>query len=472
MDGGMFLRAAEQIGQNHFVLPANLDYATQTPSVPFCYPPFGFYLLALLKWLGLSLEAGLRFVPAAFATASIWSLWMLARAVFADEPKRDVVAGLAALFWALTPGSFGWMVMGGGATRAPAFFFALWGVERAIAFWRDGKRAAFWHTAILLALTLATHLERARFFGIALLVVWLVFNRTFGGLGRVGACVGAGLVLCSPWWGVCLARFGTAPFAASFASGSRDALGGYSGQLGVGLGGESLFPVLTCLALGGFWLFRRRAPFLWVWYFVIWALELRSGTTFITLPIALAAAAFVATAPRFLSPALGVLSVGWLLLETSGTAQGLRSLSPQVRAAMSWCRQNSPPNARFVVFPATTNTNWATDLEGEWFPALANRAAPLTVQGSEWLPDNAFALRQKWHAQVCRLRNWPEMQRDLRDADIHYEWIFWPRSKRLGTKRHTIQLDLAADPRWRIAFQNEDVLVFARREPVPGSVRP
>jgi hypothetical protein len=53
----------------------------------------------------------------------------------------------------------------------------------------------------------------------------------------------------------------------------------------------------------------------------------------------------------------------------------------------------------FWLCPAARE-NLGFDWEGEWFPALTGRAAPLTVQASEWLPDHGFARQQKRYDQV------------------------------------------------------------------------
>ncbi len=463
MDGGMFLVAAREVSAHFPALPATLPYPTIAPTIPFCYPPLAFYLTALLHLAGVPLLLSMRLLPPLFSTLTIWAVWRLARRVFAAEKEGEMMAGVAALFWALTPNGYLWMVMGGGLTRSPGLFFAVLGVERGLAFWRDGEKRAWFHTALFVALALATHLERARFLLIALLLVWLVYGRTARGLGALMGCFLMGALLCAPWWGACVMRFGLGPFRAASRSGGLDWMDGYASQLGVGLGGESLFPVLVCFALGGVLVLgRRRAPFLWVWYLVIWALELRSGVAFISLPIALAAAGFVVSLPRLPRRALFLGATGWLLLQASSSVLALRVLSPDTRAAMAWCAANSPQQARFVVMPINRSPSWPIDLEGEWFPALARRAAPLTVQGAEWLPKGTFAAQQSHYKRIFTLRSWAQMQADLAAFGTRADWIFWPRSKAPTSTRHAVQEQLLADPDWRVAFKNGDVLVLQR----------
>ena len=475
-DGGLFFLAAREIQRNGFVLPATLPYPTVTPAIPFCYPPLAFYLLAVLEKLGLSLELTMRFLPGIFATATIWAIWNLARALFADVEERDTIAGLASLFWALTPLSFLWMVMGGGITRAPGLFFALWGIERAIRLWRDNQQKALWGLLLLLALCLATHLERARFLLIAMMLVWLLYNRSWRGFLQGVACVSGAVALTSPWWGTCLARFGLAPFKASFASGGGDWMS--TSLWRSGLGGEYL-PGLIVFALAGFWIYRRQIPFLWLWYGVIWALEVRSGRNFISAPVALGAAcSLVRLRPVALRAVLYITLVVWLMLQSTGTAVNYKFLSPATRQAMAWCAQNTPQDARFLVVTSTSSGHWWDDLEGEWFPALAHRAVPLTVQGTEWLARGTFVRQQKQHEAVLQpkgaayIQDWPHVQRALAEIGVRCDWVFFPRAEVVAadgsklpwkTARLRMQHQLLTDHNWRIAFQNADVLVLTRR---------
>jgi len=49
----------------------------------------------------------------------------------------------------------------------------------------------------------------------------------------------------------------------------------------------------------------------------------------------------------------------------------------------------TPINAKFFVFNQRFG-NWPTDMVAEWFPYFAKRQCVNTVQGREWLPNNAF----------------------------------------------------------------------------------
>ena len=48
-DGGMFYYMVEELKSNHFALPAFTTY--NLSDIPFAYPPFGFYVTALISTL-------------------------------------------------------------------------------------------------------------------------------------------------------------------------------------------------------------------------------------------------------------------------------------------------------------------------------------------------------------------------------------------------------------------------------------
>lgn len=461
MDGGMFFVAAREIGTHSFALPATLPYPTTVPTIPFCYPPLAFYLAALLQLVGVSLETSLRFVPAVFSTACIWAIWNLGRRVFEKLESPNAAAGLAALFWALSPLTFASLLAGGGLTRAPGLFFALWGVERAIRVWRDGDKRALWGVAVLLALALSTHLERARFLALALFVVWAAYDRSPKGLGRLGMCVGGALLLCAPWWGVCLARFGIAPFLASYASGSRD--WHYASRWNTALGAE-YFPVVVWFALLGMAINARKIPFLWLWFGVIVLTEVRSGRAFIGAPLSLGAAALFfwkgskSQVSPFARGASATVLILWLAFQSLLGATRAAALPLPERQAMAWCRSNTPTNARFLVVPARDLETWFSDWGGEWFPALANRTSPLTVQGSEWLPNDTFARLQQQYFDVWLLPTWAQSERALAAQNTPFDYVLLPRT------RPALEREMRADANLKLVFQNSAALVFARQK--------
>jgi len=119
-DGGFFYALVNELQTNGFQIPANSAY--NNADTPFVYPPFAFYLAGLLNYLsGISVIEIERWLPLFFSILTIPAFAWLSRAILKDS----AAAALATLGFALLPNSTDRLLMGGGLTRAPGFFFAL-----------------------------------------------------------------------------------------------------------------------------------------------------------------------------------------------------------------------------------------------------------------------------------------------------------------------------------------------------------
>ncbi len=118
-DGGMFLSMIRDLRANGFLLPKFTTY--NLAEIPFAYPPFGFYVAALLSLLGIPELETLRWLPALVNFASIPAFYLLANAVLKDRPR----AAVASLCFTLVPSSYGWQIMGGGLTRSFGVLFII-----------------------------------------------------------------------------------------------------------------------------------------------------------------------------------------------------------------------------------------------------------------------------------------------------------------------------------------------------------
>ena len=431
-DGGLFWAMTRAIEAHNFALPATVFYPTDnTPNLPFCYPPLGFYVAALLSKIGLPLALVFQWLPWAWSMATIWAFWRLARTFCANQENGAWAAGAATLGWALLPWSFAWHVMGGGLTRAPGLVWAFLAIEAALVLWRDTPRDKpqlkqwLWLT-LWLALTLLTHLERARFAIVAVGLVWLFYGRSARGLAQVaGALFGAAL-LSAPWWGLCITRFGLAPFRAAAGSGGGDwqsgsALEKLVGSATLSLSGEAILPAFHLVgAVGLLWLLWRRQWFVPLWFALILLLEVRSGRVFIIAPLALSVGLMLASVPRARTGVIAVLAL-WLCLLSSIVQTGIPALSENDLAAMRWAKTNAPDDARFLVIPSN---QWGMDAPAEWFPALAERASVATVQGAEWLPGGEFRRRAQRHDKLRKLKSWNAAQ-DAPDTPS-FDWVWRP----------------------------------------------
>ena len=111
-DGGMFLVMIRDLRANGLALPTFTTY--NLSNIPYAYPPLGFYIAAVLSYLGISEMELLRWLPAFTNIISIYAVYLLSSEILDDRPR----GALAAAFYALMPGGYGWFIMGGGLTRA------------------------------------------------------------------------------------------------------------------------------------------------------------------------------------------------------------------------------------------------------------------------------------------------------------------------------------------------------------------
>ena len=119
-DGGMFYTMTQELSANGYALPAATAY--NGLDLPYAYPPLGFYLASFLADFGrIPLLGVFLWLPPLLATLTIPAFYLLARALLKD----DLRAALASIFFALTPGGYGWHIMGGGITRSLGLVFLL-----------------------------------------------------------------------------------------------------------------------------------------------------------------------------------------------------------------------------------------------------------------------------------------------------------------------------------------------------------
>jgi hypothetical protein len=433
-DGGLFYVMVRDLQAAGYHLPLTTTYNSET--IPFTYPPLGFYIAGLLDdHTPLTLIDVFRFLPLAATLASLGVFVLIARALL---PERTTLV-VATLAFALVPRSFIWLLMGGGVTRAPGFLFTLLSLYFAIQCLRLKRPLYAPASGIFLGLISITHIGTVPFALVSLLLILLRFG---GGRSRIAVGVTIALtaaVLASPWLVTVLAAHGLEPFRAAQRSGDSVFSGDWFdvvwrlAHFDFGSTGEPLFPIINAVALlGAMVQVTRGRWFLPGWWLLTIVSDIREGATYATLPISLLAGVAVAeillpalkdpvgSAPRRRLAGVPMPPRGSLLqvVTTGGMAAyaifGAFHLTDSrfggdgvnlvgltygeqlsIRAAA-----NSPRSARFVV---VTGETWASDRYSEWFPVLANRTSVATVQGSEWLPGGAFQAQEHAYAdlQLC-----------------------------------------------------------------------
>lgn len=420
-DGGMFAVMMRDLRTSSFILPSFTSY--NFSEIPFAYPPLGFYIGAFFELIGLSEIHVLIWLPMAFTVATIPAFYLLANELMENRPR----AALAAVFFALAPGSYIWLLMGGGLTRSLGMLFLL----LAFKFVHKAFRKPAWRSTFLAAffcsLTVLSHPQSALLLVIGCAVFWLFFGCTrMGTLHAAFIAIGA-LLLSSPWWGIVIARHGVEVFLSAGQSGELRA--SLSALLGNLFSRQTILPfssIFWLLGLG--WVFYKRRFDLLMWGFLPYLIDQRSASimTSFLYPM-LTAYGFLDALPAFINfvrlrkwviqPdavlfnihtfSMGLLGITfYLFIECVFHAQIIRtiSLTPESIDMMVWVRENTPADSSFLIL--TGRDDVMTDPVQEWFPALAAHHSATTLQGLEWTLKGDFNLR--W-AQLAALQSCEEL---------------------------------------------------------------
>lgn len=400
-DGGLFMTMARDLTANGWVPPASTSY--NDLGIPFAYPPGGFYLVGLLEAMGTGGSDILRWVPALISIATIPVVYLIGREIF-----RSGIMGLAtAAFFAVSTGSYEWLLLGGGITRAPGFLLALLTVLLTIRAFRGGPRWTALLAGVGLGATALWHPQAAVFAGVSVVLLLPFTGVSPVTARRLAVILAVGAVIAVPWVAVVAAWHGLDVYFSAAGAGGTPIVGILSllssrssaGHLEI-LGIATTVALALC-AVRRFWL-----PV--VWAIVIVVVDSRAGQPYLALPAALAIAFalgdFHAVAVRVLGDRLRSVPLARWTVPTvaallflgafadSVVAQTtvdspLRAVPREHREAMAWIRAETDADARFLV---VTGRHWSTDATAEWFPVLGRRVSVGTVQGYEWLGEEAF----------------------------------------------------------------------------------
>jgi hypothetical protein len=497
-DGGLFYAMTEDLQRNHYRLPAFTSY--NHLSIPFSYPPLGFYLTgALADVTHLNLVDAYRFVPLVATCLTLPAFFLLARRLLTDP----IAVAAATFAFAFLPRTFIWMLMGGGVTRSLGLLFALLALHQLHSAFTERRKLNVAGAGVFAALTALSHLETAWFLGLSAGLFFLAFGRSRFGVTASLSAASMAVLVSAPWWGTVLQQHGSEPFVASFRTGGSifsdaatraavmDSLARITST------SEPYFPLVGALGVVGglVWLARGR----WLlpaWWLAILLLDARASSTFTMLPLGLLAGGAVA---EVLLPALsGALGGGFadrrptlpaavaLALITAyagfsavvrtpgaaGEAAFLAPLSAEERQALQWVSKETPPDSRFLVVP---DSSWETAKTMEWFPELADRVSVATVQGTEWLPDGRFdeAVQAYYEAFDCGyttdscLDQW-QLRWGLSFTHVYIrKW-----DSGAGQCCGTLVDSLRMDPRYRLVYDGAGATIFYLQPQLPAALTP
>jgi len=500
-DGGLFYAMTEDLRREHFALPTYTSY--NGAHLPFVYPPLALYFTGLLAdatpWSLLDLFHGL---PLLVSSLTIGAFFFLA---------RSLVRGLfptacATLAFALLPGSYVWLIMGGGVTRAVGLLLAILAVHQALNAYRRPRALPVCLGAVFLAGAILSHPEMGWFALYTIGLFFFAYGRNRANAVRTGIVIGGAGLLTLPWWAIVVQRHGLTPFAsAGNAIWTLQSLGILAT---LRITGEGFFPVLGVLALAGLlWCLRARSYLLPLWLALIFVLTPRSMLTMASLPLGLLAGigasrmlpwmlygprefahttsrsdlsegmAWTAQSRRsYLLPGiLGFILLYATVADTLSHQAHLGFLGEGEREAMGWIAQHTDPSS---VFALVTGDFWPGDRSSEWFPALTQRTSATTVQGYEWAGPGVMSARaaRSLALQSCAFRDAACLRRWEQETGVTVTHVYVPKRPPVDLVADVLFTDccwslrtsLSQDPAYTVVYDGPGATVYERSIPRAG----
>ena len=508
-DGGMFYTMTQELSANGYALPAATAY--NGLDLPYAYPPLGFYLASFLADFGrIPLLGVFLWLPPLLATLTIPAFYLLARALLRD----DLRAALASIFFALTPGGYGWHIMGGGITRSLGLVFLLLATFYVLRLFsartakspdrsaksldrsakspdrsakspdfarsRETSESAPFDFALALlfcSLAVLSHPEIAIQTAGLCAVIWLFCGRTRRGTLHAALVSLGVLVLTAPWWGTVLAQHGLVPFLSASQTGLHTSAS-WSKFFTDNFTLSGVFPFLVILRVIGLGCaFFKRQWLLLVLLVVPYLVDPRSAPAVSYLGFnLLSALAFLDAIPYLVGRArksqaatrpLLEARTGVILLFALVFLQFLdcglfnyrlinTTLTPADRQALAWARENLPPASDFLL--VTTKPFSMSDPLQEWFPTLTGLRSQTTLQGLEWTLGGNFMGRLKDLAALQSCADLACVETWSARTGLAYDYL-WITSVPDSTSA-TLAQEVRASADYRIVYESDAIVIF------------
>jgi len=428
-DGGMFYTMMRDLQSNNFIPPLYTTY--NNLNIPFAYPPLPFYIGAFLNTtLKISLIDILRWLPALFNTLTIPAFFLLAKEITGNKFQ----SAIAALFFALTPHMNTWLSAGGGLTRSLGTVFMILTVYFSWKLFVNQETKSMYGIVLSGSLTILSHTESS-IYAIALpALIWVVKSRSPQSAIKAGWAALGVLLLAGPWYGWVISQHGTAPLLSALQTGSQS-IWSVLRLINVDLlTGEPYLDLLGVLGiLGIIFLIAKKDYFLPLTLAAIYIIQPRSAHTIGNIPLALSSGIFftdelLPSISKFPNgkKILAFLLTPYLLVNFIYFDVTLSShkVSPDTRQAMEWVKQNTPPDATFLVL--TGETDPMCDSIGEWFPSLAERTSIYTLQGREWLNGNDFMklIAPRASIQACANKGEECLFSESKQSNSDFDYLY------------------------------------------------
>lgn len=483
-DGGLFYAMIRDLRANGYILPAFAHY--NGVSIPFAYPPLGFYTTSLLADLiRVDLLDMMHWLPSLVSALTIPAFYTLARRL---SPSQTTTL-LATIIFALAPRSFAWLIMGGGVTRSFGFLFSILTLTCTHRlFTAPAPRLIFW-TSFFAALTVLTHPEATAQTALAALLFFLFLDRSRAGIIRALIVAGLTIVLTIPWWGWVVSTHGIDPFLAASSAVRASSISLLARPFLLfqfQFTEEPFLQVIAVLGVIGLFLRLAKRDFLLsAWLGLAYLFEPRSASLTMTIPLSLLAATALTDSilPRLVTISendslekllnhknvrlfLGFLLVTMMLgaYFTSNKIMRELSLTPPDIEAIEWAQANTPPESVFVIL---TGKLPLFDAVSEWFPTLTNRVSAATIFGYEWISGTTFSTRlEAYHSlQGCLYENPDCLQKWSDDNQMPFTYVMIRNLQSGKYRASPLQVYLDNSENFILVYHASEISIYSRKQP-------
>jgi hypothetical protein len=471
-DGGLFHVMVKALQSNHYILPAFVEF--NGSSIPFAYPPLGFYFTALVADIfRLSLLEVFRWLPAAGSLVFAIAFFPLASSMLKSQLKGT----LATIFFALLPRSFTWTVMGGGVTRVWGLFFLMLILWSAYKLFTTPSKKYLILTILFGSGVIFSHPDASLHAASLCLVMWLFYGRSKQGIKNALLAALGIVLLTAPFYAVIISRHGVGPYLNASQTGFSSSwawLAIFTGSFAE----EKFVTLISALALLGLVVAISKREFLLpVWLFLPALLDPRGAALILLIPWSmLAATAFVDIILRGLaggdfdeadwsisfgkSVAIKVALSALIFYAFAGAVLSDQvypkvSLSVSDRAALDWGNRNVPAGSRFAI--VTGETEAFADAVSEWFPALTESISIATIQGYEWLPGFHDKMDGYYALQTCFNRTYECLEGQ--GADFEYVLVS---QNGLAESVNPLADSLKGSAGYQLLYEKGDVVIFQK----------
>ncbi len=392
---GLYALFAEVLVHNQYRLLVDVPYYGPG-GMPLVYPPLSIYLMALFtNQLRIASLDYLRFAPAIFAWLCLIPFYLFTK----DFVGSSLKATVATLLFSCAPAIFIMNVYAGGAIRAPALLFTLFGLWLSYRSIEQGRSGLAFLAAVFFGLTALTHLGYVFFFALSLGVFTLLGPNFWQRIKLSAIIFFVGIFIASPWWITIGFHYGFGIFRNALASHeSLDFLTRLIHPLSLGWLWQPVAfaffntPVLGGLVFSGFiWALLNKQWRLPLWFSAT-LLFTSEGWHWLVLIGAILAGVFLCDLASLVSSRISQTGIRqaflWSLIFLVLVGNGLTSqsyitsghpgISQDTIRLGAWFQSGTPAQTQYLYLSSIQD-------EAEWLPYFLRRTPALGFWGSEWL---------------------------------------------------------------------------------------